>query len=42
MHIPTDVNGTQMTLKKAIQLNGVKTNQNDLTLLKPDEGDNIP
>ena len=42
LHIPTDVNGTQMTLKKAIELNGVKINQNDLTLLKPDEENNIP
>ena len=38
LHIPTDVNGTQMTLKKALKLNGVKPNQNDLTVLEEEEG----
>lgn len=39
LKVPTDKNGTRMTLKKALKLNSVEPNMNDLTFLDPDDED---
>jgi hypothetical protein len=43
LHIPSDENNTTMTLKKAMKLNGVEPNLNDLTFLNEvDDDNNVP
>ena len=42
LHIPSDENNTTMTLKKAMKLNGVEPNLNDLTFLNEVDDDNVP